>query len=64
MLADYWPTPLAEALGDQWNGEQVFRVALTTFLDAHTFDTRQAMRCGVAHRPSGRVAPVCTYNSL
>ena len=47
------------------DGEQVFRVTLTSFLDAHTFDTRQAMKCCIAHvLPSGHVVPFCTYNTL
>jgi hypothetical protein len=63
------PTPesdfLAKALAEQLNGEQVFRVTLTSFLDAHTFDTRQAMKCCIAHvLPSGHVVPFCTYNTL
>jgi hypothetical protein len=56
---------LAKALAEQLNGEQVFRVTLTSFLDAHTFDTRQAMKCCIAHvLPSGHVVPFCTYNTL
>ncbi len=64
------PTPpesdfLAKALAEQLTGEQVFRVTLTSFLDAHTFDTRQAMKCCIAHvLPSGHVVPFCTYNTL
>ena len=50
------PEFLTKALAEQLTGEQVFRVTLTSFLDAHTFDTRQAMKCCLAHvLPSGHV---------
>lgn len=56
---------LAKALAEQLTGEQVFRVTLTSFLDAHTFDTRQLMKCCIAHvLPSGHVVPFCSYNTL
>jgi uncharacterized radical SAM superfamily Fe-S cluster-containing enzyme len=59
------PEFLSKALAEQLTGEQVFRVTLTSFLDAHTFDTRQAMKCCLAHvLPSGHVVPFCTYNTL
>lgn len=59
------PEFLTKALAERLNGEQVFRVTLTSFLDAHTFDTRQAMKCCLAHvLPSGHVVPFCTYNTL
>ncbi|MFO0936818.1 MAG: radical SAM protein [Gemmataceae bacterium] len=58
-------TFVEKALAEQLNGEQVFRVTLTSFLDAYTFDTRQAMQCCLAHvLPSGHVVPFCTYNTL
>jgi tetraether lipid synthase len=43
----------------------VFRVTLTAFLDAHTFDTRRVMKCCLAHLlPSGHLVPFCAYNTL
>ena len=43
----------------------MFRVTLTAFLDAHTFDTRRVMKCCLAHLlPSGHVVPFCAYNTL
>jgi 7,8-dihydro-6-hydroxymethylpterin dimethyltransferase len=46
-------------------GKDVFRVTLTSFLDAHTFDTRQVMKCCLAHvLPSGHIIPFCAYNTL
>jgi uncharacterized radical SAM superfamily Fe-S cluster-containing enzyme len=54
-----------QALAERLTGADVFRVTLTSFLDAHTFDTRQVMKCCLAHvLPSGHVVPFCTYNTL
>jgi uncharacterized radical SAM superfamily Fe-S cluster-containing enzyme len=63
------PDPLDEfvvkALAEKITGEQVFRVTLTAFLDAHTFDTRRVMKCCLAHLlPSGHLVPFCAYNTL
>jgi len=56
---------LAKALAEKLNGEEVFRVTLTAFLDAHTFDTRRVMKCCLAHvLPTGHVIPFCAYNTL
>lgn len=56
---------LAKALAEKLNGEEVFRVTLTAFLDAHTFDTRRVMKCCLAHvLPSGHIVPFCSYNTL
>jgi 7,8-dihydro-6-hydroxymethylpterin dimethyltransferase len=55
----------AKALAEQITGTDVFRVTLTAFLDAHTFDTRRVMKCCLAHiLPSGHVVPFCSYNTL
>ena len=55
----------AKAMAEQLNGEDVFRITLTSFLDVHTFDTRQLMKCCLAHvLPSGHVVPFCSYNTL
>jgi uncharacterized radical SAM superfamily Fe-S cluster-containing enzyme len=54
-----------KALAGALTGEDVFRVTLTGFLDAHTFDTRRVMKCCLAHvLPSGHVVPFCAYNTL
>jgi uncharacterized radical SAM superfamily Fe-S cluster-containing enzyme len=63
------PTGLDEfvvkALAEKLNGAEVFRITLTAFLDAHTFDTRRVMKCCLAHLlPSGHVVPFCAYNTL
>lgn len=56
---------MVKALAEKLNGEEVFRITLTAFLDVHNFDTRRAMKCCIAHLlPSGHMVPFCTYNTL
>ncbi len=56
---------VVRALSEKLTGEDVFRIVLTNFLDAHTFDTRQVMKCCLAHLlPSGHMVPFCAYNTL
>jgi uncharacterized radical SAM superfamily Fe-S cluster-containing enzyme len=56
---------MVKALAEKLTGTDVFRVTLTSFLDVHTFDTRQVMKCCLAHvLPSGHVVPFCSYNTL
>jgi len=56
---------LVKALAEQLTGADVFRITLTAFLDAHTFDTRRVMKCCLAHLlPSGHLVPFCAYNTL
>jgi hypothetical protein len=56
---------VVKALAERINGEEVFRVTVTAFLDAHNFDTRRVMKCCLAHvLPSGHVVPFCAYNTL
>jgi uncharacterized radical SAM superfamily Fe-S cluster-containing enzyme len=56
---------VVKALAEKLNGAEVFRITLTAFLDAHTFDTRRVMKCCLAHLlPSGHVVPFCAYNTL
>jgi len=56
---------VVQALAEKLSGADVFRVTLTAFLDAHTFDTRRVMKCCLAHLlPSGHVVPFCAYNTL
>jgi hypothetical protein len=43
----------------------VFRITITSFLDAYNFDVRRLMKCCIHHvLPSGHVIPFCTYNVL
>jgi hypothetical protein len=59
------PDFVVKALAETLTGADVFRVTLTAFLDAHTFDTRRVMKCCLAHiLPSGHVVPFCAYNTL
>jgi len=54
-----------KALAEKLTGSEVFRITLTAFLDAHTFDTRRVMKCCLAHLlPSGHMVPFCAYNTL
>jgi uncharacterized radical SAM superfamily Fe-S cluster-containing enzyme len=56
---------VVRALTETLSGADVFRITLTAFLDAHTFDTRRVMKCCLAHLlPSGHVVPFCAYNTL
>src|SRR5256886_12752533 len=40
---------VVKALAEQLTGQDVFRITLTAFLDAHTFDTRRLIKCCLAH---------------
>jgi uncharacterized radical SAM superfamily Fe-S cluster-containing enzyme len=56
---------VVKALAEKLGGADVFRVTLTALLDVHNFDTRQVMKCCLAHLlPSGHVVPFCAYNTL
>ena len=56
---------MVKALAEKISGADVFRIVLTAFLDAHTFDTRRVMKCCLAHLlPSGHMVPFCAYNTL
>lgn len=53
------------ALSQELSPRDVFRVTITSFLDAYTFDVRRLMKCCVHHvLPSGHVVPFCAYNTL
>lgn len=53
------------ALGARLTGKDVFRITMTAFLDAHTFDVRRVMKCCIAFLlPSGHTMPFCAYNTL
>jgi uncharacterized radical SAM superfamily Fe-S cluster-containing enzyme len=56
---------VVKALAEKLTGAEVFRITVTAFLDAHTFDTRRVMKCCLAHLlPSGHLVPFCAYNTL
>lgn len=55
----------ARALTEQLHPEDVFRITITSFLDAYNFDVRRVMKCCIHHvLPSGHVVPFCAYNVL
>jgi len=53
------------ALAEQLAPSDVFRITITSFLDAYNFDVRRLMKCCIHHvLPSGHVIPFCAYNVL
>jgi uncharacterized radical SAM superfamily Fe-S cluster-containing enzyme len=53
------------ALTEQLSPADVFRITITSFLDAYNFDVRRVMKCCIHHvLPSGHVIPFCAYNVL
>lgn len=58
---DFFDRILTEELG----ARDVFRVVITSFLDAYNFDVRRLMKCCTHHvLPSGHIIPFCAYNVL
>jgi len=54
-----------QALQKQIGGEQLFRITITSFLDAYNFDVRRVVKCCTHHvLPSGHIIPFCAYNVL
>jgi len=54
-----------EILAEQLGAENLFRITITSFLDAYNFDVRRVMKCCTHHvLPSGHVIPFCAYNVL
>jgi uncharacterized radical SAM superfamily Fe-S cluster-containing enzyme len=59
--ADFFSRVVAQQLG----AENLFRITITSFLDAYNFDIRRVMKCCTHHvLPSGHVIPFCAYNVL
>jgi len=55
----------SRALAEQLAQSDVFRITITSFLDAYNFDVRRLMKCCIHHvLPSGHVIPFCAYNVL
>jgi uncharacterized radical SAM superfamily Fe-S cluster-containing enzyme len=53
------------ALAHDLSPADVFRITITSFLDAYNFDVRRLMKCCIHHvLPSGHVVPFCAYNVL
>jgi 7,8-dihydro-6-hydroxymethylpterin dimethyltransferase len=54
-----------QAIQEQIGGESLFRITITSFLDAYNFDVRRVMKCCTHHiLPSGHIIPFCAYNVL
>jgi uncharacterized radical SAM superfamily Fe-S cluster-containing enzyme len=68
------PTPPGGAAGMEFFGKilaeelgarDLFRITITSFLDAYNFDVRRVMKCCTHHvLPSGHLVPFCAYNVL
>jgi uncharacterized radical SAM superfamily Fe-S cluster-containing enzyme len=55
----------SRAIAEQLSPSDVFRITITSFLDAYNFDVRRLMKCCIHHvLPSGHVIPFCAYNVL
>jgi uncharacterized radical SAM superfamily Fe-S cluster-containing enzyme len=53
------------AIAEDLSPADVFRITITSFLDAYNFDVRRLMKCCIHHvLPSGHVIPFCAYNVL
>ena len=53
------------AIAEELAQADVFRITITSFLDAYNFDVRRLMKCCIHHvLPSGHVIPFCAYNVL
>jgi uncharacterized radical SAM superfamily Fe-S cluster-containing enzyme len=56
---------LREVIDQEIGAEDLFRITITSFLDAYNFDVRRLMKCCTHHvLPSGHVIPFCAYNVL
>ena len=53
------------AISQDLSASDVFRITITSFLDAYNFDVRRVMKC-CTHNvlPSGHIIPFCAYNVL
>jgi tetraether lipid synthase len=55
----------SRVVAEQLGAENLFRITITSFLDAYNFDVRRVMKCCTHHvLPSGHVIPFCAYNVL
>lgn len=55
----------ARAVAEDLSPADVFRITITSFLDAYNFDVRRVMKCCIHHvLPGGHVIPFCAYNVL
>jgi len=55
----------AKVIAQKLGARDLFRITITSFLDAYNFDVRRLMKCCTHHvLPSGHVIPFCAYNVL
>jgi hypothetical protein len=55
----------SRAMAEQLSSADVFRITITSFLDAYNFDIRRLMKCCIHHvLSSGHIVPFCAYNVL
>jgi uncharacterized radical SAM superfamily Fe-S cluster-containing enzyme len=55
----------ARVVDEQLSPRDLFRITITSFLDAYNFDVRRVMKCCIHHvLPSGHIIPFCAYNVL
>ena len=56
---------LQRSMENEIGAADLFRITITSFLDAYNFDLRRLMKCCTHHvLPSGHVIPFCAYNVL
>ena len=56
---------VTKAVSEQLTAADMFRITITSFLDAYNFDVRRVMKCCIHHvLPSGHLIPFCAYNVL
>ena len=61
VAADFFSRVVSEELSPR----ELFRITITSFLDAYNFDVRRLMKCCIHHvLPSGHIIPFCAYNVL
>jgi uncharacterized radical SAM superfamily Fe-S cluster-containing enzyme len=61
VAAEFFARVVAEELSPR----DLFRITITSFLDAYNFDVRRLMKCCIHHvLPSGHIIPFCAYNVL
>lgn len=61
IAAEFFGRVVAEQLSPR----DLFRITITSFLDAYNFDVRRLMKCCIHHvLPSGHTIPFCAYNVL
>jgi hypothetical protein len=56
---------IAGVIQKQIGGKELFRITISSFLDAYNFDVRRVMKCCTHHvLPTGHIIPFCAYNVL